>query len=119
MRGLVGFVAVRQIDVNQISACSSKRNRLRPLAKAKKGEERMQTGPGRLNRRAVLKAGAALGIAQIASPFLVKALGDEPVKIGLVDPLTGAYAAVAQNGVVGAKLAVDEINAKGGILGRQ
>src|SRR5579872_4454462 len=83
------------------------------------GREPMPNISGRLDRRTVLKGAAALGMAQIASPFVVKALGDEPVKIGLVDPLTGAYAAVAQNEVAGARLAVDDINAKGGILGRQ
>ena len=34
------------------------------------------------------------------------------MKIGLVDSLTGALAALSQNEVAGAKLAVDEINAK-------
>ncbi len=37
----------------------------------------------------------------------------------MVDPLTGVYAAVAQNEVIGVKLAVEQINAKGGVLGRQ
>ena len=37
----------------------------------------------------------------------------------MVDPLTGVYAAPAGNEVMGAKLAVEQINAKGGILGRQ
>jgi branched-chain amino acid transport system substrate-binding protein len=36
----------------------------------------------------------------------------------MVDPLTGVYSAVAQNEVAGAKLAVEQINAKGGVLGR-
>jgi branched-chain amino acid transport system substrate-binding protein len=36
----------------------------------------------------------------------------------MVDPLTGVYAAIAQGEVVGAKYAVEEINKKGGILGR-
>ena len=36
----------------------------------------------------------------------------------MVDPLTGVYAAIAQGEVVGAKFAVEEINKKGGILGR-
>jgi len=79
----------------------------------------MQKTSGMLGRRAVLKGVAAAGLAQIASPFVIKSLADEPVKIGMVDPLTGVYAAYAQNEVAGAKLAVDEINAKGGILGRQ
>ena len=37
----------------------------------------------------------------------------------MVDPLTGVYAAPAGNEVIGAKLAVEQINAKGGIMGRQ
>ena len=37
----------------------------------------------------------------------------------MVDPLTGVYAAPAGNEVMGAKLAVEQINAKGGMLGRQ
>ncbi len=71
-----------------------------------------------MNRRMLLKAGAAVGAAQIASPFVIAARGETPIKVGMVDPLTGVYAAVAQNEVVGARLAVDNINAKGGVLGR-
>ena len=36
----------------------------------------------------------------------------------MVDPLTGAYAAIAQGEVEGAKLATDQLNKRGGILGR-
>jgi branched-chain amino acid transport system substrate-binding protein len=71
-----------------------------------------------INRRTLLEAGAAVGAAQIASPFVIAARGETPIKIGMVDPLTGVYAAVAQNEVVGARLAVDNVNAKGGVLGR-
>jgi branched-chain amino acid transport system substrate-binding protein len=74
--------------------------------------------PFGMNRRTLLKAGAAASAAQIASPFVIAARGETPIKIGMVDPLTGVYAAVAQNEVVGARLAVDNINAKGGVLGR-
>jgi branched-chain amino acid transport system substrate-binding protein len=72
----------------------------------------------RLDRRSLIKATAAAGLAQVASPFIISARGETPVKIGMVDPLTGVYAAVAQNEVIGAKLAVEQINAKGGVLGR-
>ena len=75
--------------------------------------------PYRIDRRTLLKASAAVGAAQIASPFVIEARGENPIKIGMVDPLTGVYAAVAQNEVIGARLAVDTINAKGGVLGRQ
>ncbi|SDR02640.1 amino acid/amide ABC transporter substrate-binding protein, HAAT family [Rhizobiales bacterium GAS113] len=73
---------------------------------------------GRLDRRTVLRGAAALGGLQVASPFIIKARAETPIRIGMVDPLTGVYAAVAQNEVTGAKLAVAEANAKGGILGR-
>src|SRR5580700_10172727 len=72
-----------------------------------------------LDRRRLLKGSAAAGALQIASPFIIKARAEAAIKIGMVDPLTGVYAATAQNEVMGAKLATDEINAKGGILGRQ
>ncbi len=72
-----------------------------------------------VRRRAILKAGLALGAVQVASPFVVKSLADEPVKIGLDNPLTGTYAALGKNELIGCKLALDQINAKGGILGRK
>jgi branched-chain amino acid transport system substrate-binding protein len=71
-----------------------------------------------VKRRTVLQAGLAIGAAQIASPFVVKSLADEPVKIGLDNPLTGTYAALGKNELFGAQLALSQINAKGGILGR-
>src|SRR6202140_5520710 len=71
-----------------------------------------------IGRRALIRAGAAIGALQVASPFIIQARGETPIKIGMVDPLTGVYAAPASNEVIGAKLAVAEMNAKGGILGR-
>ena len=70
-------------------------------------------------RRSMLKAGFAIGAMQVASPFVVKSFADEPVKIGLDNPLTGTYAALGKNELIGAQLAVEQINAKGGIHGRQ
>ena len=70
-------------------------------------------------RRSVLKAGLVLGAAQVVGPFVIKARGEEPVKIGLDNPLTGTYAAPGKNELIGCQLAVEQINAKGGILGRQ
>src|SRR5512142_3542045 len=75
-------------------------------------------GP-KFDRRTLMKGAAALGAFQVASPFLIEARGEAPIRIGMVDPLTGVYAAPAGNEVMGAKLAIEQINAKGGILGRQ
>jgi branched-chain amino acid transport system substrate-binding protein len=41
----------------------------------------------------------------------------EPLKVGLVIPLTGAYAAEAKSQLEGVNLAVKEFNEKGGVLG--
>jgi branched-chain amino acid transport system substrate-binding protein len=40
------------------------------------------------------------------------------VKIGMIDPRTGTYAALGESEITGALLAVDQVNKKGGILGR-
>ncbi len=72
----------------------------------------------KFDRRRLIKGAAALGAFQVASPFLIQARGETPIRIGMVDPLTGVYAAPAGNEVMGAKLAVEQINAKGGMLGR-
>ena len=77
---------------------------------------------GRLGRRRVLQAGAVLGAAgavQVTAPFIVKALGEEPIKFGFEDPLTGAYSIIALSEIQGARFAVEEINKKGGIMGRE
>ena len=73
----------------------------------------------RLKRRSLLKAGLLVGATQVAAPFLIKARGEELIKIGFNDPLTGVYAALGKNERLGCEHAVDQINAKGGILGRQ
>jgi branched-chain amino acid transport system substrate-binding protein len=49
---------------------------------------------------------------------LANAASGPPVKIGVSLPLTGDNAATGQKALNGAKLAVNQINAKGGILGR-
>jgi len=72
-----------------------------------------------ISRRSIIKASAAAGLVQVTSPFIISARGETPVKIGMVDPFTGVYAAIAQGEAEGAKLAIEHINKKGGILGRE
>ena len=72
----------------------------------------------KVDRRTVLKTAAAAGLAQIAFPFINTARAAEPVKIGLDNPLTGTYAINGKNELNGCELAIEQINAKGGILGR-
>lgn len=72
----------------------------------------------KLSRRSLVKVAALAGVAQVASPFVITARAADTVKIGLDNPLTGTYAAVGKNELIGCQLAVEQINAKGGILGR-
>jgi branched-chain amino acid transport system substrate-binding protein len=72
-----------------------------------------------LGRRTILKATAAAGIAQFAAPFVITARAADTVKIGLDNPLTGTFAALGKNELIGAQLAVEQMNAKGGIMGKQ
>ena len=71
-----------------------------------------------IGRRTVLKAAAAAGVLQLGAPFIRKASAAEPVLIGLDNPLTGTYAINGKNELNGCELAIEQINAKGGILGR-
>ena len=72
-----------------------------------------------VRRRTIVKAAAGASLLQVASPFIITARAADTVKIGLDNPLTGTYAAVGKNELIGCQLAVEQINAKGGILGRQ
>ena len=74
--------------------------------------------PRGIGRRSLVKSGLALAGARIAGPFVISALAAEAVKIGLDNPLTGPLGANGKNELVGCQMALDEINAKGGILGR-
>jgi branched-chain amino acid transport system substrate-binding protein len=72
-----------------------------------------------LRRRTIVQAAAGASLLQVASPFIITARAAETVKIGLDNPLTGTYAAVGKNELIGCQLAIEQINAKGGILGRK
>ncbi len=71
-----------------------------------------------LSRRRFL-ATTALGAASVAAgsvamPSVLRAAG-EPVKLGVLHPVTGALSYSGQQGRLGATIAIDEINAAGGI----
>jgi len=72
-----------------------------------------------IGRRSMLKTGLAWGVWSVAAPLLVRAREEQSVKIGMVEPITGVYAALAEAEIAGARLAIEEINQSGGILGRE
>src|SRR5918912_2885755 len=60
-----------------------------------------------------------IAAAFAASLVAGTALAQEPIKIGVTQPLTGAFAASGNYVAQGAKIAEDAINAQGGVLGRK
>jgi branched-chain amino acid transport system substrate-binding protein len=69
------------------------------------------------SRRNVLKAGAA-GALALGFPAIVRAQSGA-IKIGHLTPLTGFLGALGEYAVMGIKMATEEINAAGGVMGRQ
>ena len=75
-----------------------------------------------VTRRGFLKAAAttaaAAGAIEIFAPAILRAQ-QQPIKIGHLIPLTGFLSPMGDYAVKAGKLAVEEINAAGGVLGRQ
>jgi branched-chain amino acid transport system substrate-binding protein len=69
------------------------------------------------SRRKVLKAGAA-GALALGFPAIVRAQSSA-IKIGHLTPLTGFLGALGEYAVMGIKMATEEINAAGGVMGRK
>ena len=69
------------------------------------------------DRRRVLQAGVA-GAVALGFPAIVRARSDA-IKIGHLTPMTGFLGALGGWAVLGIKLAAEEINAAGGVLGRR
>ena len=80
----------------------------------------------RITRRGALKASlmtaALAGTATFLGPWQknhVWAQGKKPIKLGLTCDASGQYGNSGQDDLRGMRLAIDEFNAKGGVLGRK
>jgi branched-chain amino acid transport system substrate-binding protein len=72
--------------------------------------------PTSVRRRSVLKAGAALA-GTLGTPSLLHAQANA-IRIGHLTPMTGFLGALGEYATMGIKMAVEEINAAGGVLGK-
>lgn len=66
-----------------------------------------------------MKHAILANVVLIAAGLAEPAFAQEEIRIGLVQPLTGSVAYNGNSVVEGAKLAIVEVNAAGGILGKQ
>jgi branched-chain amino acid transport system substrate-binding protein len=71
------------------------------------------------SRRSLLKAGAGFaGVSAIGFPSIIRAQTDK-IKIGHLTPLTGFLGALGAYAQLGIRMAEEEINQSGGVMGRQ
>ena len=78
----------------------------------------MNDSTGR-TRRGVLKAGAAMAaLGTLGFPAISRGQA-EAIRVGHLTPLTGFLGPLGEYAVMGVKLAVEEINAGGGVMGRK
>jgi branched-chain amino acid transport system substrate-binding protein len=71
-------------------------------------------GSSRLDRRDFLRGATAASLGVGAFPAVLRAQ-PRTIKIGMVEPLTGPMADVGQDSRLGAQLAIEAVNAAGGI----
>jgi ABC-type branched-subunit amino acid transport system substrate-binding protein len=69
-----------------------------------------------VSRRGLLKAGGGgLVVAAIGAPAIVRA--DEPIRVGILQPLSGGLEVLGEQGAQGAEMALLEANEAGGVFG--
>lgn len=71
-----------------------------------------------VSRRTVLKGLGAVAAGASMPGFIRRARAAEPIRVGVISPLTGAWTVYGKAHIAGIQLATEEINGKGGVLGR-
>ena len=111
--GVTGVTGVTiRTTTRTITGSSTSRRKRGENMRVEKKEQTAAAG-----RRNVLKAGAA-GALALGFPSIIRAQADT-IKIGHLTPLTGFLGALGAYAVLGKDMAVEEINASGGVLGRK
>lgn len=74
---------------------------------------------GAASRRLFIKETGLAAVSLAAPAFIKSAWAAYPIKVGVISPLTGAWTVYGKAHISGFELALDEINAAGGVLGRR
>ncbi|MDQ2857752.1 MAG: ABC transporter substrate-binding protein [Candidatus Eremiobacteraeota bacterium] len=79
--------------------------------------------PSTFSRSSFVRAtgAAAVATAAVGVPAFIPLVGEaaDSIKVGLLEPATGVYAAEGENEVRGFQMAADMWNARGGVMGRK
>src|SRR5207249_4237027 len=78
---------------------------------------RATDSPCSTSRRRLLQGAASTTALALAVPSLARAA--EPIKVGVLQPLSGGLENLGQQGVQGTRLAIEEANEAGGVRGRR
>lgn len=69
-----------------------------------------------LNRRAFTAGASAAALGAVASPYVQRAgAAEAPIKVGVINSMSGSYAAYAQEGDPAFRYVIEKINQSGGI----
>ncbi len=79
----------------------------------------MPDTPQFTRRRLLQSAGGLALVSSIAAPSVLLAQSSDVIRIGHLTPRTGFLGPLGEYGVMAIDLAVEEINAKGGVMGRK
>jgi len=88
----------------------SKCSKRRPKTKRRNDKTRID-----ITRRKALRTGTAAAAATLAAPSVLWGAKPDPVKLGILQPVTGALAQDGQFGRKSAEMAIADINVAGGI----
>jgi branched-chain amino acid transport system substrate-binding protein len=72
-----------------------------------------------ISRRQALAGIGAASVGLVASPAILRAQGGDAIRFGHLTPRTGFLGPLGEFGVMAVDLAVEEINAAGGVMGRK
>lgn len=70
-----------------------------------------------MNKKFFQQALTSVGVASVFVPVLCFAAGEKLVKIGFSSPLTGAQAPIGKDNENGARMAIDQLNQQGLVIG--
>src|SRR5258708_26769084 len=91
-----------------------------PLRAAVSGRPRPMSNNNQFTRRRLLKTAGGLALVSgISAPAILRAQTADVIKIGHLTPRTGFLGPLGEYAVMAADLAVEEINATGGMMGRK